>query len=70
MILENLCDCEAGFICVDKQCIKTCEGISCRNGTCFNGTCDCDSGFVNVANVCEETCALDPCEELIKICQE
>ena len=43
----------------------TCEGISCGQGACYNGTCKCEANYTNVANVCEETCAGNPCEELI-----
>ena len=43
----------------------TCEGISCGQGACYNGTCQCETGYANVANVCEETCAQNPCKESI-----
>ena len=51
---------------ISSQDYITCEGISCGQGACYNGTCKCEANYTNVANVCEETCALFPCQELIK----
>ena len=48
----------------------TCDGISCGQGACFNGTCQCETNYTNVDNVCKGTCDLQPCKELILIYNE
>ncbi len=61
--------CEAGFRCVDGECVDACAGVTCPAGTdCRAGRCldacagfACDECSVCVGGTCEARCSLDSC---------